>query len=153
VLLTTQVRVHVLTPRSPHESIPPQTHSKAGGDEAVFCELLEALLQSAGLTADATPADCERVKKRKEQERDLEGIDASNIVQGQRRAAADHHAFVAPPAAALRAPGAAVIPKPVPKPVTVVAPPAKKPLLPPSAAKAPALPGSKKSIQEWEDDG
>ena len=96
-------RARLLLMRIARDRVPPQAYTKAAGDEAAFCTLLEELLAKDGLSAASTPADCEAVKKRKLLARELEGIDAANIVEGRQRRGGEeafHHpvAHAAPPA-------------------------------------------------------
>ncbi len=94
------LRLASLTPTG---SVSPSVYVKAAGDEGALCTLLEQLLAAEGLSADAAPAECAKVRRRKEMSRELEGIDASNIVSGRpRRAAAQEHAFMGPELAAKR---------------------------------------------------
>lgn len=91
---------HALLSLAHARSVPPNIYAKARGDEETLCSLLVALLATEGLSEGSTPFDCGKVRRRKESARELEGIDAGNIVATEgrsRRAAAAVHAFIPPP--------------------------------------------------------
>ena len=69
--------------------IPPNVYVRAKaegeGEEKALHSALLALLRSEGLDSSSKPAECKKVKERRDLARDLEGIDASNVVEGRRR--------------------------------------------------------------------
>ncbi len=73
-------------------SIAPALYKAAAGDEAAFCKALERLLAQEGLRIDATDKEVAAARQRRELARDLDGIDAKNVVETEhgrpRRAAA-----------------------------------------------------------------
>jgi hypothetical protein len=72
--------------------IAPALYKAAAGDEAAFCKALDRLLAQEGLRVNATDKEVAAVRQRRELARDLDGIDAKNVVEAEhgrpRRAAA-----------------------------------------------------------------
>ena len=70
----------------------PALYKAAAGDEAAFCKALERVLAHEGLRIDATDKEVAAARQRRELARDLDGIDAKNVVETEhgrpRRAAA-----------------------------------------------------------------
>jgi hypothetical protein len=66
-------------------TIPPTTYVKNKGSEEALAAALEALLAKHGLSAGSGERELARVKAQLALAKDLEGIDASNIVEGGRR--------------------------------------------------------------------
>jgi hypothetical protein len=121
------------------DSVPPQAYTKAAGDEAVFCGLLEELLAKDGLNASSTPADCDAVKKKKLLARELEGIDTANIVEGRQRRGGEE-AFTHYPGAPAAAPAA---------PPRLPSHHHHKPALPAGLAKKQK---TSQGVKDWDDD-
>ena len=65
--------------------VPPTIYKTAAGDEAALCVALEALLAREGLSAGSDTRAVEKVRRRRELAKDLDGIDAKNIVDDGRR--------------------------------------------------------------------
>jgi len=65
--------------------VPPTIYKTAAGDEAALCVALEALLAREGLSAGSDARAVEKVRRRRELAKDLDGIDAKNIVDDGRR--------------------------------------------------------------------
>jgi hypothetical protein len=72
--------------------VAPALYKAAAGDEAAFCTALERLLAQDGLRVNATDKEVAAARQRRELARDLDGIDAKNVVETEhgrpRRAAA-----------------------------------------------------------------
>ncbi len=72
--------------------VAPALYKAAAGDEAAFCKALDRLLAQEGLRIDATDKEVAAARQRRELARDLDGIDAKNVVETEhgrpRRAAA-----------------------------------------------------------------
>jgi hypothetical protein len=72
--------------------VAPALYKAAAGDEAAFCTALERLLAQDGLRVNATDKEVATARQRRELARDLDGIDAKNVVETEhgrpRRAAA-----------------------------------------------------------------
>ena len=121
------------------DSVPPQAYTKAAGDEAAFCALLEELLAKDGLSAASTPAECDAVKKKKLLARELEGIDTANIVEGRQRRGGEE-AFTHHPGPTAAAPAA---------PPRLPSHHHHKPALPAGLAKKQK---TSQGVKDWDDD-
>ena len=92
--------------------IAPALYKATAGDEDLFCTALEQALAHEGLHHGSTENEIIAVRQRRERARDLDGIDASNVVrEGEvrlRRAAVAAVAPIAAHAMAYGGAGAAV---------------------------------------------
>uniref|UniRef100_A0A061R8X5 Histone chaperone domain-containing protein n=1 Tax=Tetraselmis sp. GSL018 TaxID=582737 RepID=A0A061R8X5_9CHLO len=64
-------------------TIPPNTYR--GKDDNEVCDRFVALLERHGLSPSSTPSDIRSVKQKLQKERELDGIDTSNIIEGRPR--------------------------------------------------------------------
>ena len=74
-----------------HIRVAPALYKAAAGDEVVFCAALERALAHEGLHHGSTDKEIAAVRQKRERARDLDGIDATNLIDAEvrpRRAAA-----------------------------------------------------------------
>ena len=93
-------RAHVLKAMCNRATVhvPPSVYTKNRGCQEGVARALEALLAKHGLTALSSPGEIRKVKRRLATERELDGMDAANIIHGEgerlrtpkRRAATDN---------------------------------------------------------------
>ena len=74
-----------------HDRVAPALYKAAAGDEEQFCSALERALAHEGLHHGSSDKEIAAVRQKRERARDLDGIDAKNVVDAEvrpRRAAA-----------------------------------------------------------------